>query len=73
MSKSLFRSLSETRAYNLRQFEREVLMRIHVNKKEYKANTSKQERVLKGILIRKAGSKEDMCKQERVLREILYL
>ena len=66
----------------LRDFETGVSMRIHVNMKEYNANTSKQERVLKGIPIRKAGRKgeyvqtrksvkENTCKQEKVLREIL--
>jgi len=44
-------------------------MRIHVNKKKYNANTSKQERVLKRIPIRKAG--RNMCKQERVSKKIL--
>lgn len=39
------RSITEKRAFMLRDFERGVLMRISVNKKEYKANTCKQERV----------------------------
>jgi hypothetical protein len=66
----------------LRDYEREVLKSIHVNKKEYKENTCKQERVLKGILTRKAerkgeyeharkSVKENTFKQETVLREIL--
>jgi hypothetical protein len=66
----------------LRVFERGVLMRIRANKKDYKANTCKQERVLKGILVRKAerkgecvqarkSVKETTCKEERVLRVIL--
>ena len=41
------RSLSEEHAHMLRDFKRGVLMRIHVNKKEYKANTCKQEQTLK--------------------------
>lgn len=40
-------SLSEEYAHMLRAFKRGVLMRIHVNKKEYNANTCKQERTLK--------------------------
>jgi len=43
------RSLTEKHAYMLRDFERGVSMGIHLNKKEYIANTCKQERVLKGI------------------------
>jgi len=39
------RSITEKHPFMLRDFERGVLMRIRVNKKEYKANTCKQERL----------------------------
>jgi hypothetical protein len=58
------RSITEKRAFMLRDFERGVLMRISVNKKEYKANTCKQERVWKKILVRKAERKGE-CVQAR--------
>lgn len=81
VSRSLSRPLTETRA-TIRDHLRGVLIRIHVNKKKCKANTRKQETVLKEILVRKAGSKgeyvqarksvkENTGKQERILQEIL--
>jgi len=57
LARSLARSLTKKHTYMLRDFERGVVMRIHVNKKEYKTNRCKQERVLKGVLVRKAERK----------------
>jgi hypothetical protein len=44
-------------------------MRIHVNKKEYKANTCKQGRALKGTLVRKAEGKGEYVQARKSVKE----